>query len=462
MASTAIEAEKAKPRETTFRLSFGGGLLLEVRPATQKSPGGSKAWIARVQLDGKRRDVGLGTYPSVPLKEARRKAEGLVKTAREGTDPLAAKRATEATARAARKAEEEAGALTFRAVAERLVMAQKDAWTSTKTVASWRLTLDKWAYPKLGDVPVAEVTREHVVAALSPIWVSQPATARKLQRRISATLDFAAAHGWRAADNPASGRVLRLTKALPPVNANGRRWASLPWPKVPGFVATLDAQPGMAARALAFALLTALRSNEVRQTTWGELDFDANLLTISGRRMKGGLVKERPPHRVPLTREILSVLAGAMQEATGEPVTPATLPSQAALRREAMIFPNAHGEALSDAALGATIKRMNGAAGASAPLAWHDVDGRPITAHGFRRSFRSWVDDERPEDAAAAEAQLAHDEPNKVAAAYRGSDLLARRRDLMAAWGSFAAGGAKRGKNVVKLPMNARGKGRAA
>ncbi len=123
-------------------------------------------------------------------------------------------------------------------------------------------------------MPVADITRADVVRALSPIWTSQPPTARKLQRRISAVLDYAAAHGWRAADNPAAGRVLRLTKALPPVRADGHRWPSLPWSRVPAFMAALLKRDGMSALALRFAILTALRSNEIRHARWSEFDLE--------------------------------------------------------------------------------------------------------------------------------------------------------------------------------------------
>ncbi|MEI6161873.1 MAG: integrase arm-type DNA-binding domain-containing protein [Roseococcus sp.] len=439
MASTAIEAEKAKPRAATYRLSFSDGLLLEVRPVTKKSPAGTKAWIVRVQLDGKRRDVGLGAYPLISLAEARRKAAAMRELAQGGVDPLMAKRRSEVEAAARRREEEEQAknVRTFRDVAERLVTIQAPGWTSAKTVASWKLTMNKWAYPALGDLPIAEIGREQVVQALTPIWTTQPATARKLQRRISATLDYAAANGWRAADNPAAGRVLRLTKALPSINANGRRWPSLAWAKVPAFLAALDKQQGIAPLALRFAALCALRSNEIRQARWDEMDFAAGVWTIPGHRMKNGKLRELPPHRVPISQPMRDVLCRAMVAVTAEECAPDALAAHAALRGDVLVFPNGNGEALSDAALGACIKRMNKGRTEDAPAPWRDVDGRPVTAHGLRRSFRSWVDDERPEDAAAAEKQLAHDEPNKVSAAYRGSDLLARRVMLMAAWGSF-------------------------
>ena len=436
-ASTNREAEAAKSRDATWRLSFGGGLLLEVKPS------GAKGWVLRYMLDGKRRDMGLGAFPTVSLKEARAKAGAARKLASEKRqDPIAARREAKVAAAVARAADAEKRARTFRDVAEDLIRAQSPAWTSGKTLASWRLTLDRHGYPVLGDTPVADITRADVVRALSPIWTSQPPTARKLQRRISAVLDYAAAHGWRAADNPAAGRVLRLTKALPPVRADGHRWPSLPWPRVPAFMAALLKRDGMSALALRFAILTALRSNEIRQARWDEFDFEAGVWTLPGAKMKGGRAKAREAHRVPFTPAMLDVLAVAAARHTDQDVTAQNLPLHARRLRDGLVFSTTEGGAYSDAAMSATIKRMNADHPESEPMPWRDVDGRPITQHGFRRSFRSWVDDERPEDAAAAEAQLAHEEPNKVAAAYRGSDLLTRRAVLMRAWADHCMGAA--------------------
>lgn len=435
-ASTNREAEAARPRETTWRMSFGDGLLLEVKQS------GAKAWVLRYMLNGKRRDMGIGSFPAVSLKEARAKADAARKQASEKQDPITARRQEREAIAAARAAEEEKRARTFRDVAEALIKAQSPAWTSTKTLASWRLTLDKHGYPVLGDLPVADITRADVVRALSPIWTHQPPTARKLQRRISAVLDYAAANGWRAADNPAAGRVLRLTKALPAILADGHRWPSLPWPRVPAFMAALLKRDGMSALALRFAILTALRSNEIRQARWSEFDFEAGVWTLPGAKMKGGRAKAREAHRVPITPAMLDVLTVAAAHHTDQDVTAQNLPLQARRLRDGLVFATAEGGAYSDAAMSATIKRMNADRPEGEPMPWRDVDGRPITQHGFRRSFRSWVDDERPADAAAAEAQLAHEEPNKVAAAYRGSDLLTRRVVLMRAWADHCMGSA--------------------
>jgi integrase len=431
-ATTMREAETARARATTWRLSFGEGLLLEVKPT------GSKTWLLRFMLDGKRRDMGLGGFPGVTLKEARAKAEAARRiVTQQGEDPIEARHASRVAATAARAVETEKRARTFRDCAEALLNAQSPAWTSPKTAASWRLTFDKHAFPKIGDMPIAEIARADVVRTLAPIWTSQPPTARKLQRRVAAVLDFAAANGWRAADNPGGGRVLRLTKALPAMRAEGRHWPSLPSSAVPAFMAALVQRDGIAALALRLAILSALRSNEVRQARWSEFDLEARVWTLPGSKMKGGRAKARQAHRVPLTTAMLDILVAAAALRTEEDITLQNLPVYARSFSDNLVFTSARGGPFSDAAMGAVIKRMNEDHQAGSRMPWLDADGRTATQHGFRRSFRSWTDDERPEDAAAAEAQLAHEEQNRVARAYRGSDLLGRRVGLMSAWTGY-------------------------
>ena len=422
----------------------GKGLYLIVKPA-------GRFWVLRYMVDGRSREMGLGPYdpsadergdrkrPSVPLAQARRQAEDAQALLRAGRDPLDARDAAKAEIDARRRAEaaaEQRAALTFRTIAEQLIATHEPVWTNPKTSRSWRWTLGKHVYPVLGGLPIADIGREDVVRTLSPIWTAHPAHARVLQRRIAAVLDYAAANGWRAADNPAQGRVLRLTKALPPVNATSQRLPSLPWQRVPAFLAALAPDSTASALALRFAILTVVRSNEVRKARWDEFDFAAGLWTIPGQRMKGGKARRLPAHRVPLTEPMLAVLAGAIALRTGKALSTDALPGQAVLLGAALVFPTPRdaSAALSDGALSACIKRMNVRDDADSPPEWRDADGRPAAAHGFRRSFRTWVDDERPEDGAAAERALAHEEANKVSAAYRGGDLLARRIALMAAW----------------------------
>ncbi|MDI3307821.1 MAG: site-specific integrase [Acetobacteraceae bacterium] len=221
-----------------------------------------------------------------------------------------------------------------------------------------------------------------------------------------------------------------------PALPGGRKQPSLPWQRLPAFMRALDAMPGLAPLALRFCILTALRSGEVRGARWSELSFDGGAVwTVPGERMKGKKAADVQPHRVPLSAAAVAVLARAYTLATGADAKPEDMPRLAPLMGEALIFPSAkRGTPLSDMALSAVIRRMNAARPEGAPAPWRDADGRPAVPHGFRATFRTWVDDTRPGDADAAERALAHEDANQVRDRYRRSDLFDRRVPLMDAW----------------------------
>lgn len=436
-----------RPQAKPYRVSDGGGLLLQV------SPKGGKTWIARVTVDGKRKDIGLGGYPAVSLKEARAAALEAKSKAEKGINPAEAKRA----ARGARKAEREAEKLaqeakdaarrnTFAAVAERCIASLAPGFKNARTADMWRASLRLHAAP-LADLPVAEIDREKVRAAIEDIWLAKPVIAKKTLRRIGAVLRYAAALGLRANDDPANLKILHAAGL--PMQRGGRRQPSLPWTRVPAFMVTLDRMPGLGPLALRLAILTALRSGEVRGARWSEISFDGAtpVWTIPGLRMKGKKTAAENPHRVPLSAAALGTLARALAEKTGEAVPVEDLPQLAALQGAALIFPSSRDTPVSDMALSAVVRRMNGEA---SPPPWRDADGRPAVPHGFRATFSTWVDDTRPAEREAAERALAHEVGNKVSARYRRSDLLDRRIPLMAAWAEHCeSGGAG---TVVKLP----------
>ena len=435
-----------KPREATYRVSDGEGLLLEVRPT------GAKVWLCRLTVNGKRRDMGLGGHPETTLRAARDKAMAARRQAKEGVDPIT-RRVTEAVeARTTRDAAAEAGARTFRAVALACIKAQAPGWKSGRTADLWTTSLENHAFPTLGAMPVAEVDRMAVLRAIDVVWTSRPATARKVLRRIGTTLRYAAAHGWRANDNPADARMLRHAglSALP----GGRKQPSLPWQKAPAFMKALDAMPGLAPLALRFCALTAVRSGEVRGARWSELSFDggAGLWTVPGERMKGKKASDVQPHRVPLSPAALAVLSRAYAVATGAGARPPDLPRMAPLMGNTLIFPSAKRDRpLSDMALSAVMRRMNGNRPEGVPAPWRDLDGREAVPHGWRATFRTWIDDTRPGDSEAAEKALAHEDRNKVAGAYRRSDLLDRRAPLMLAWAEHCEGKAPEMEARVRL-----------
>jgi integrase len=420
--------EAAKPRAVAYRLSDGGGLLLMVKPT------GAKVWIARLTVQGKRRDMGLGSFPTVSLREARDKARAARKQATEGTDPIEERELVARRQKAQRQAAAEAEARTFRAVALACIKAEAPGWKSRRTELLWERSLERWAFPTLGSMPVAKIDRAAVRRAIDTVWTCRPATGRKVLRRIGTVLRYAAAHGWRANDNPADARMLRHTglPALP----GARKQPSLPWTRLPAFMAALDEMPGLGPLALRLAILTALRSGEIRHARWSWLSFDVMpTLTVPGEVMKRKKAADVAPHRVPLSSAALEALARAYGEANGTTAKAAELPRLVPLMRDALIFPSAtRTTPLSDMALSAVMRRMNADRPNDMPAPWLGLDGREAVPHGFRATFSTWVDDTRPEEREAAEKALAHEIANRVSAAYRRSDLFDRRTPLMRDW----------------------------
>jgi integrase len=431
--------EAAKVRSVAYRLSDGGGLLLMVKPT------GAKVWLVRLTVQGKRRDMGLGGFPAISLREARDRAQAARKQATDGADPIEERKRVARRREAQRQAAAESGARTFRAVALACITAEAPGWKSRRTELLWESSLERWAFPTLGDMPVAAVDRPAIRRAIEAVWTSRPATGRKVLRRIGTVLRYAAAHGWRANDNPADARMLRHA-GLPPI-PGARKQPSLPWARLPAFITALDEMPGLGALALRLVILTALRSGEVRHARWSWLSFDGTppTLTVPGEVMKRKKAADVAPHRVPLSSAALETLACAYGEANGTTASAAELPRLVPLMRDALIFPSAmRTTPLSDMTLSAVMRRMNAERPKDMPAPWLGLDRREAVPHGFRATFSTWVDDTRPEEREAAEKALAHEIANRVSAAYRRSDLFDRRIPLMRDWASHCLGVSER------------------
>lgn len=365
------------------RHADGNGLYLLV------DANGARRWVLRTLVRGRRVDIGLGGLAYVGLGEARAKAETLRAIAREGGDPLAAKR-------------REKGVPTF-AEAARKVHAEHIAATARngKHVAQWLATLEAYAFPRIGAKAVDEVDQADVLAILAPIWTEVPETARRVRQRLRTVLDWARTAGRREGVNPVEG----VEKGLPRQRAKVAQFAALPWRDVPDLWPRLEGVAGAGSLALRFAILTAARSGEVRLADWSEIDATARVWTIPAARMKAGR-----EHRVPLSDAALALLAEA-ETLTG--------------RRAGLVFPSRQRDkALSDMTLAAVLKRLEVAA----------------TPHGFRSSFRDWAEEAGAFAFEVKEAALAHVVKSKTERAYRRGDLFEQRRAMMAAWASFVTG----------------------
>ena len=380
-----LTAAKLKALSTPGLHGDGGTLYMRV------ALGGSKSWIQRLTVGGKRRDIGLGGWPLVTLADARDLAFENRRLARRGGDPLADKRRTKAP--------------TFHEAAERTFEANRARWRNNKTTSNWLQGMAKRVLPVLGDMRVDTIGREDVLRILTPIWTSRPEIARKLRSRIRAVLAWAQAHGH--VEHNVAGEA--IDGALPSMPAVKAHFRALPYPEVGAALETVQtSRASVSAKAcLRFLVLTACRSGEARGATWAEIDLQSCEWRIPAARMKGGA-----EHRVPLSDAALSVL---------EAVRPVR-------DRHDLLFPSPSrpGKPLSDMTL-TKVLRDTGLADRT-------------TVHGFRTAFRTWASEQTNADHAVMELCLAHHVGTAVERAYARSVLLDKRRRLMDQWTAFLTG----------------------
>jgi integrase len=398
----------AVSRLTAPGLYFVGGVA---GLALQVLPSGGRTWVLRATMGGKRRDMGLGGFPDVPLADARAAARKARELIRAGVDPIEEARSAVSARRAS-----QAKDMTFKAATAAYIAAHEAGWRNAKHAQQWKNTLATYADPHVGDLLVRDVELTHVLAILEPIWKAKTETATRLRGRIEQILDWATARGHRQGLNPARwrGHLDKLLARPSKVTRVAHR-AALPVSEVGPFVTALRGLDGMGAKALEFAILTAARSGEVRGATWAEIDLQAGVWTVPGERMKAGR-----EHRVPLSGPVLAILKALPQGVGAD-----------------LVFPAPRGGQLSDMTLTAVVRRMRVAA----------------VPHGFRSTFRDWASERTNYPRDAAEMALAHTIGDKVEAAYRRGDLFDKRRRMMTDWASFC------GQPVVSdevIPMNRR------
>jgi integrase len=242
-------------------------------------PSGARSWVLRYQIHGRRRDMGLGSFPEVTLAMARERALEARRQIAEGRDPL--------NDRATSKP------LTFSEAANALIAAKRKSWRNAKHAAQWTSTLERYVLPSLGDRDVRAIETNDVLAVLNPIWTKKPETASRVRQRIEAVLDYATAIGKREGANPARWRGhLDQVLAQPNKVRAVAHFAAMDWREVPGFMASLGECSGIGAQALAFAILTAARSGEVLGATWSEFDLEQGVWTVPAARMKAGTSRQ--------------------------------------------------------------------------------------------------------------------------------------------------------------------------
>ncbi|HCH71165.1 MAG TPA: integrase [Ochrobactrum sp.] len=384
----------------------GGGLYLQV------AKGGTKSWIFRFMLAGRAREMGLGSIHDFSLREARERAREARQLTVDGIDPIEARRERQATTRA-----KAANEISFADAAERYITAHAAGWKNAKHADQWRNTLKTYAYPVIGSLSVASIDTAHITKIIEPIWAEKTETASRVRGRIELVLDWAKARHYRNGENPARWRG-HLDKLLPARSkvSKVRHHPAMAYTDLPSFMPRLRKVSGIAARALEFTILTAVRTSEAIGATDAEFDLVEKVWTIPAERMKADR-----PHRVPLSDRAVEILQSTPMEA-----------------RSPYVFPGAkRGKPLSNMAMLEVLRGMDGTEG--------------LTVHGFRSTFRDWAAERSSFPREIAEAALAHTVRDKTEAAYQRGDMLEKRRRLMSAWASFLVSAPTSSQNVLPL-----------
>ena len=399
---TALAVKAALANPGTYQ--DGDGLFLKVDKR------GGASWTLRLQRDGKRQDIGLGSAKLLSLAEARDKASGYRKAVKIDRRDILAEKKDEAAAK-----------VTFSAAARQYHTENEAGWKSAVYSRQWLASLENYAFPKLGEMPTGGITAADIITVLTPIWQEIPETARQVRNRICAVLDYAHAKGWRSREAPSGNGSLKAGRGLPrQVKARENRKV-MPYVALPGFITALRRKPSFGRLALDLLILTGVRSQEVRLATWAEFDLEGRLWTIPADHMKRGKA-----HMVPLSDAALAVLAKA---------------DALRLADSDVVFPGTAGKPMSDMTLLKVLRDMS----------------EPFHVHGFRSALTDWAANEGFPDA-VVEAALAHKTPDAVQAAYRRTTYLGTpgqpgaRVKMMEAWGRYCAGGSVGTGNVVPMP----------
>lgn len=384
---TAMAVSKLKD-EGAYAVGGVPGLQLQIL-------GSSRVWVLRFMLHGKRRRMGLGSFPAVSLAEARdlaRQARALI---RSGIDPIENRNnERDAIAVAAAKS------LTFSQAAESFIAAHEDGWRNAKHRLQWVNTIATYANPVIGQMPVATIEQRHILQILDPIWRTKTETALRLRGRIEQVLNWAKVQGLREGPNPARWRDhLDLLLPSPEKIAPVTHLAAVPLTEAQAVWKMICETSGMGAKALQLQILTAGRSGEARGARWSEIDLDNAIWVIPKERMKA-----KREHRVPLSRQAIELLRG-MPRIDGTD----------------LVFPSSRNTPLSDMTLTAVMRRLK----------------LKEVPHGWRSTFRDWVGERTDYPSELAEISLAHSVGSKVEQAYRRGDMLEKRRPLMQEWADF-------------------------
>jgi len=370
------------------KYSDGGGLYLQV------SNWGTKSWIFRYQLNGRKRDMGLGSLMDLTLKEARKKAQVCRIQVSDGVDPIGSRKSQKSEAA-------RLNGWTFDGCAYNYIQAHSPKWKNPKHLQQWQNTLASYVSPVFGELPVSEVGISHIMQAIEPIWISKTETASRVRGRIEKVLAWAIVNKYRDQPNPALWKN-NLDQLLPSKNkiSKPEHFAALPRSEISALMVQLSGHSSVSAKALRFLIYTALRTGEVIQASWDQIDLNNQIWTIPADVMKS----ERE-HRVPLSGSAISVLE--------------SLP-----KIDNWLFPSSiSGKHIGNAAMSKVLKKT--------------LNRLDMTVHGFRSTFKDWASEVSSHKGEVSEAALAHKLKDKTEAAYQRGDYFEMRRTLMEDWSNF-------------------------
>ena len=366
---------------------------------------GSMSFGIRYQINGKTHYKGMGAFHKInnTLGMARSNCDAYRVKIRQGINPKVEEQQELALRIAEEKSREERSASIFKNIAEELIDDRQSEW-APKTLQAWKNTLATYAYPIIGDMPVADIDKTHIVKILRPIWLSKPDMAKKLRWRIEAVFSRAIFYEKRPADNPAQYKD-NLAVILPIQKAKVKSHAALPYTELPAFMEKLSKQDGFGARALELCILNATRTSETLKAKWDEFDLKESTWTIPGSRMKMGV-----EHKIPLSDKSIQLVKHLSD-----------------MRISEFVFPNT-----------ASLKHLSGS-GMSSVLERMGYKDK-ITVHGFRSTFRDCIAEETKYENIVAEMALAHGIDSKVERSYRRGDLFKRRKSMMSWYSNYAFG----------------------
>ena len=395
---TAVAVSRARPRVDKNGLahqrmiSDGNGLYLLV------SETGAKSWVFRYSLNGRRRDMGLGSVGIWTLSEARNRALEQRQKLSRGIDPI-----DSARAQAANQAAELAHSVDFETAAGEYITAHRPEWRNAKHAAQWTATLETYAYPQIGTTPVRLIDTAAVMKVLRPIWTEKPETAGRVRGRIESILNWCTTHEYRSGDNPARWRG-HLQNLLPRLSAirTVKHHAHLPYEQLPTFMGALAKMDGTSRDALMLVILTACRTGEAIASRVSEFDLKKRLWTIPAIR-----TKTKVEYRIPLVDVALSLVDVRCQNKD---------PND-------WVFPGIRNKHLSNMAMSQLLARMK---------------RDDVTVHGFRATFKTWASETATFPTNVVEAALAHIQSDEMEKAYNRGDMLQKRRELLTEWSRFA------------------------